>query len=719
MEVLPVSAAMGGNCTTRRQASLEETIQGTRTPSSQSWFHHTGLECSRQEHPKSQDAGQYLVLDLEVIEILDGVTCSPFGAVAKGSVDMHIDARMIHDLSFPNGDSVNEDTVPGDAIEITYEGAAVIAQRLVTLRKEGLDCKMMTGDVNTAFRNIPIHADHVIRFAGTIPELVILIIDLCCPFGRTDSPGYYWVAGAAIKHLYEMLSSEWPDQPPFGSDNFSSAAWCDDYMCADPGIGTRFAEADLALRSAMIYVLGPRACNEDKFSQWFKSGKALGLEWSLVDQTLSIPLENVEKARVRVGQLLSSSHTTRHQLDKLLGSLRHVVTCIRPATAFFQRIASLRRLSHRYSRIEVTEDVREDLRWFPIILTIAPLNAIRFDRFVDRVDPDYIVLMDASDSGICAAFPARKEFLQIQFDPEERWSIASSNESFDINVRELLSAVFAAVVWGKTWRSTDSQPCHVRFNIDNQSAVCWSNTRGSRKVSAQLLLRVLALMEVQHNFDTSARHVPGVDNVLADAGSVSTKRIEEALAALGALLRAGALAQTSSKKYDSAWHQWEEWCGMMGYSVCLDRDTVDKKCHSAGGVCYIFVAIWYESATPRSGTQETSYHGAATSGDSIEAESRSAPPPIAMGWSNETIERRGRQIGHQSAGSMALQRLRGIPRADSRGRARHFKFDVLAADMVTRMNSTDSSFGTVASTGHGLEHLHSPSLTMRIMAFGS
>lgn len=58
--------------------------------------------------------------------------------------------------------------------------------------------KMMTGDVNSAFRHIPIHADSVGRFAGTVPELGILVIDLCCPFGWTDSPGYYWVGGAAI-----------------------------------------------------------------------------------------------------------------------------------------------------------------------------------------------------------------------------------------------------------------------------------------------------------------------------------------------------------------------------------------------------------------------------------------------------------------------------------------------------------------------------------------
>jgi hypothetical protein len=55
--------------------------------------------------------------------------------------------------------------------------------------------KMLTGDVNGAFRNIPLSAYHVGRFSGTIPELGILIVDLCCPFG-------YRPRTAAIGHLY-------------------------------------------------------------------------------------------------------------------------------------------------------------------------------------------------------------------------------------------------------------------------------------------------------------------------------------------------------------------------------------------------------------------------------------------------------------------------------------------------------------------------------------
>lgn len=121
---------------------------------------------------------------------------------------------------------------------------------------------------------------------------------------------------------------------PEECEPFSCSAWCDDYICVEPDVGTRLAEANIALRASMVDVLGSLACNDDKFSLWFINGKALGFNWSLLDGTLSMPSEKITKARTRVLEVINGTHTTRHQLDQLLGSLRHVTTCVRPAAAF-------------------------------------------------------------------------------------------------------------------------------------------------------------------------------------------------------------------------------------------------------------------------------------------------------------------------------------------------------------------------------------------------
>ncbi|ETI39606.1 hypothetical protein L917_14100, partial [Phytophthora nicotianae] len=72
---------------------------------------------------------------------------------------------------------------------------------------------------------------------------------------------------------------------------------------------------------------------------------------------------------------------------------------------------------------------------------------------------------------------------------------------FGINVRELMSAVFASIAWGHAWSGVrNDSDAHVRFWIDNTAAVAWNNRRGSRNPFAQLLLRILSLDEVEPGF---------------------------------------------------------------------------------------------------------------------------------------------------------------------------------------------------------------------------
>ena len=59
----------------------------------------------------------------------------------------------------------------------------------------------------------------------------------------------------------------------------------------------------------------------------------------------------------------------------------------------------------------------------------------------------------------------------------------------------------------------------MQFWIDNQAAIAWNNRRSSRNSFAQMLLRILALVEVDHNFFATAVHIEGVRNTMADAGS--------------------------------------------------------------------------------------------------------------------------------------------------------------------------------------------------------
>lgn len=162
------------------------------------------------------------------------------------------------------------------------------------------------------------------------------------------------------------------------------------------------------------------------------------------------------------------------------------------------------------------------MRWFPAILRVGRLNSVLLSHFVDAKAPDYIIHMDASDRGLCALWTVRKKYLQLEFDQEERRLIetcnASVSDEFSINIRELMSAVFASIVWASKWSQSEQHDHgHTKFWIDNTYAVPWANRRSSRTPFAQFLLRLIGFLEVHNNFYSSAGHIRGVDNVMADA----------------------------------------------------------------------------------------------------------------------------------------------------------------------------------------------------------
>ncbi|POM60732.1 Cleavage induced Predicted protein [Phytophthora palmivora] len=68
---------------------------------------------------EGQNLYYYLILDFDLLPILDSVTCSPFVVVLNGDVDLSVDAWVIHDIPFPQGESVNYNTVLDHEIEIS------------------------------------------------------------------------------------------------------------------------------------------------------------------------------------------------------------------------------------------------------------------------------------------------------------------------------------------------------------------------------------------------------------------------------------------------------------------------------------------------------------------------------------------------------------------------------------------------------------------------
>ena len=466
-----------------------------------------------------QEKGRILIVDLDLLSLWPEVFCSPLGTVAKDNDPTKV--RVVHDLSFPEGASVNDYTIQDLVPPAHYNGPAAIAARILDLAKGEDLIYMATSDVSGAFRHIPLHESYVAKFAATLPEDNALIIDLCTPFGWTASPGFYNVAAGLISQRYGASRPLWPDQPIAGRASFSSLYWCDDHVCVEADIGSRLAEARLALRWAMVSVLGPESYNEAKDQDWTQRCRALGLEWNLQDKSLSMPKEKVDKALRRIKAAKPPALVSKSTLLKLLGSLRHVMTCFPSARAFVQDLSAMANALHRTTPMtRLSLSAEQDMAWFEQILQRGFLNGVQLSIFTRQAQPDVVLFMDASDVGLAALNPQRREYIQVQFSDAERQAMAERQSAVGINVRELSSAAYALLAWGPEWRQRAAgKPIHVRLFIDNSSAVAWNQRRSSSNPTAQNILRLLSFLEVIFCVHCTASHVPGHLNEVADAGS--------------------------------------------------------------------------------------------------------------------------------------------------------------------------------------------------------
>ena len=107
-------------------------------------------------------------------------------------------------------------------------------------------------------------------------------------------------------------------------------------------------------------------------------------------------------------------------------------------------------------------------------------------------------------TGECGAFNTRGEWFQFQ------WPVAW--ESVHITIKELLPIVFSCAVWGAEWKGKT-----VKCECDNAAVVAIINSGKSKDNRAMRLMRCLSFYLAHYSIYIYAEHIPGKDNVAADA----------------------------------------------------------------------------------------------------------------------------------------------------------------------------------------------------------
>ena len=421
-------------------------------------------------------AGPFSVLPL------DNLIISPIGLVPKSTPG---EMRLIFDLSYPNGLSVNEG-IPKEFSSVSYTSFDAVTRMVM---KEGRGCSLVKIDVKSAFRLIPIHPDDFVLMGMKVKEKIF--VDKCLPFGLSASCA-----------LFEKFSTflEWCIKKAADSDNMIH--YLDDFC----GGAKDHVEAQVLLTTALeVFKDIGVPVAEEKVEGPVTSLKFLGLVVDTVAMEVRIPEDKLVDLRLTLRQAIERRKMTLQEIQSLVGKLNFCCRAVAPGRAFCRRLIDATiGLRHPFHRTRVSIGMREDMLLWQKFLDHH--NGITF--MADQQWKDNQGLNLFTDAAGSLGFGI---FFQNKWSAGQ-WPRQIQDAGFDITFKELFPIVLALELWGQELSNQK-----VIFHCDNMSVVNIINKQSSRSKPVMCLVRKLVLSCLVHNIVFKAKHIEGSKNIIADA----------------------------------------------------------------------------------------------------------------------------------------------------------------------------------------------------------
>ena len=410
---------------------------------------------------------------------LEKMVFSPLGIVPKKNSG---EFRLIHDLSFPKGDSVNSHIDPQHS-SVQYE---VLDRCVEIIQSIGKGCLVAKADLKDAFRIVPL-APAAYRLLG-FKWKEEYYYDKCLPMGcsiscqtfESLSQALQWVLTTklSVKYISHIL------------DDFILFGHRGSDECG------RFLHTFLAMAEQVNL---PVKHSKTVFPS--TSVELHGIQVDTVKLQISLPSDKVQDAKIAVDNMYKRRKVTLNSLQSLIGILNFACRVVVPGRAFLRRLINLtigvKRSDHF---IRLNSEARKDL--------------LAWKLFLDSFNGKFLCLpnqwtssntiklyTDASGFGFAAVYGGC--WFQGRFP--DNW------KHVNIAIKELLPIVLAVKVWGSKWSNS-----RLLFLSDNMSVVHIINSLTSRDHVLMDLVRELVIDTMTHNIDFHSKHIPGKHNIIAD-----------------------------------------------------------------------------------------------------------------------------------------------------------------------------------------------------------
>lgn len=376
--------------------------------------------------------------------------------------------RLIQNLSFPKGNSVN-DQIPLKEGKVCYDEIGALAKVIVVLHSQGKkDWVPWKLDVSRAFRNIPLHPLCALRNGVMLKARrgkSIFFIDSQACFGGRAFPRAYcsaedlvgWIA-TKTKGVNILLR------------------FVDDHFGVSPIEQGAQEPKDMELLRDVFKSLS--IPTNDKYD----SGEdivIIGKEVNYAKATIQLSKEKLIKYLSMCQYFLRRETMTLTEIDHVCGVLDYCLDIV-PTGKVFNNIFYALKSEHfgkdRKHFITIDNEVRESLRWWSFALSSRPVRWLLKEFWWSSNDASEIIFTDASTSGGLGIYRPlqKKAYIHCYNTQDEIYSILNGPRKdalVHINTMELLAIVSAIQIIGaECAMRNESNKKRIVVMCDNSSA---------------------------------------------------------------------------------------------------------------------------------------------------------------------------------------------------------------------------------------------------------
>ena len=412
-------------------------------------------------------------------------TVSPLGAFLKRD---KVKIRLIHDLSYPQGRSVNSAIDP-EEFSLHYNSVDTAVEACGRV-----DHPVLANiDLKDAYKSVGIRPEdwHLLGLSWDLPGVgPRLYYSRVLSFGLRSAPALFDRFASALEKFmcFEGVSSE-------------IVRYVDDFLVVSES--PSHARDDVATMVRVARQAG-FTIQDEKVTGPARQIQFLGILIDLDLNQLRISDERADEIRTLLAEWAGRTSASKRKLLRLIGKLAFAARVVRTGRAFLGRLIALAKsVKPLHHHVRLSAAARRDIDWWrECLLTHNGTSMIA----VDWEAPDVLnVYTDASGSGCGAVF--NREWFALSYVGGMAFAL-----NYSINWRELHVAVRALATWSAALAGR-----RVIFHIDNAAAGCIIRRLYTPIPDLMELLRQWCLIVEQHRIQVAVRYIATADNTLADA----------------------------------------------------------------------------------------------------------------------------------------------------------------------------------------------------------